>query len=109
MGVEVTVISSDPHHQSQDTSSSLTASPCVSETPPTYEKKQVFSFKNACFHNDENLLLQLVVHTCSPQPTKTQNRQEEEGEEEKRGEEEVCSREQRRKRLNDILLTLQHS
>ncbi|XP_075965040.1 uncharacterized protein LOC142969202 isoform X2 [Anarhichas minor] len=70
VGVEVTVISSDPHHQSQDTSSSLTASPC---------------------------------------PTKAQNGQEEEGEEEKRGEEEVCSREQRRKRLNDILLTLQHS
>ncbi|KAL7393445.1 hypothetical protein ABVT39_010995 [Epinephelus coioides] len=70
VGVEVTVISSDPHHQSQDTSSSLTASPC---------------------------------------PTKTQNRHEEEGEEEKRGEEEVCSREQRRKRLNDLLSTLQHS
>ncbi|TKS82109.1 Histone-lysine N-methyltransferase ASH1L [Collichthys lucidus] len=70
VGVEVTVISSDPHHQSQDTSSLLTASPC---------------------------------------PTKTQNRQEEEGEEEKRGEEEVCSRDQRRKRLNDLLLTLQHS
>ncbi|XP_074509668.1 uncharacterized protein LOC141778977 [Sebastes fasciatus] len=68
VGVEVTVISSDPLHESQDTSSSLTASPC---------------------------------------PTKTQNRQEEE--EEKRGEEEVCSREQRRKRLNDLLLTLQHS
>ncbi len=61
------------------------------------------------FRRDRNLLLQLVVHTCSPQPTKTQNRQEEEGEEEKRGEEEVCSREQRRKRLNDLLLTLQHS
>ncbi|XP_035527773.1 histone-lysine N-methyltransferase ASH1L-like isoform X1 [Morone saxatilis] len=70
VGEEVTVISSDPHHQSQDTSSLLTASPC---------------------------------------PTKTQNRNEEEGEEEKRGEEEVCSREQRRKRLNDLLLTLQHS
>ncbi|KAM9353478.1 uncharacterized protein ABDE67_005854 [Symphorus nematophorus] len=72
VGVEVTVISSDPHHhQSQDTSSALTASPC---------------------------------------PTRTQSRQEEEGEEEKRGgEEEVCSREQRRKRLNDLLLTLQHS
>ncbi|XP_034554461.1 histone-lysine N-methyltransferase ASH1L-like [Notolabrus celidotus] len=70
VGVEVTVTSSDPHHQSQDTSSSLTASP--------------FS-------------------------TKTQNRhEEEEGEEEKQGEEEVCSREQRRKRLNDLLLTLQH-
>ncbi|KAM6995413.1 histone-lysine N-methyltransferase ASH1L-like isoform 1-T2 [Tautogolabrus adspersus] len=70
VGVEVTVISSDPHHQSQDTSSSLTANPCS---------------------------------------TKTQNRPEgEEGEEEKRGEEEVCSREQRRKRLNDLLLTLQH-
>lgn len=68
VGVEVTVISSDPLHESQDTSSLLTASPC---------------------------------------PTKTQNRQEEE--EEKRGEEEVCSREQRRKRLNDLLLTLQHS
>ncbi|XP_026226235.1 histone-lysine N-methyltransferase ASH1L-like isoform X3 [Anabas testudineus] len=70
VGVEVTVISSDPCHQNQDTSSSLTASPC---------------------------------------PTKTQNRQEEEGEEENRGEEEACSREQRRKRLNDLLLTLQHS
>ncbi|KAM9723023.1 uncharacterized protein ACNS7B_018545 isoform 1-T2 [Menidia menidia] len=70
VGVEVTVISSDPNHQSQDTSSSLTASPC---------------------------------------PTKTQNRQEEEGEETKRGEGETCSREQRRKRLNDLLLTLQHS
>lgn len=70
VGVEVTVISSDPHHQSQDTSSSLTASPC---------------------------------------PTKAQNRLEEEREEEKRGEEEICSREQRRKRLNDLLLTLQHS
>ncbi|XP_042279471.1 histone-lysine N-methyltransferase ASH1L-like isoform X1 [Thunnus albacares] len=70
VGVEVTVISSDPRQQSQDTSSLLTASPC---------------------------------------PTETQNRQEEEGEEEKRGEEEVCSREQRRKRLNDLLLTLQHS
>ncbi|KAK2844625.1 hypothetical protein Q5P01_011284 [Channa striata] len=53
VGVEVTVISSDPHHQSQDTSSSLTASPC---------------------------------------PTKTQNRQEEEGEEENRGEEELTER-----------------
>ncbi|XP_029958277.1 histone-lysine N-methyltransferase ASH1L-like isoform X2 [Salarias fasciatus] len=68
VGVEVTVISSDPHHQSQDTSSSLTA---------------------------------------SPHPTKTQNGQEEEGE--KRGEGEACSREQRRKRLNDLLMTLQHS
>ncbi|XP_028281040.1 histone-lysine N-methyltransferase ASH1L-like isoform X2 [Parambassis ranga] len=45
--------------------------------------------------------------TASPCPTNTQNRQEEEGE--KRGEGEVCSREQRRKRLNDLLLTLQHS
>ncbi|XP_022612455.1 histone-lysine N-methyltransferase ASH1L isoform X1 [Seriola dumerili] len=70
VGEEVTVISSDPHHQSQDTSSLLTASPCH---------------------------------------TKTQSREEEEGEEEKRGEEEVCSREQRRRRLNDLLLTLQHS
>ncbi|XP_051812467.1 histone-lysine N-methyltransferase ASH1L [Acanthochromis polyacanthus] len=70
VGVEVTVISSDPNQLSQDTSSSLTASPC---------------------------------------PTKPQNGQEEEGEEEKRGEGEVCSREQRRKRLNDLLLTLQHS
>nr|XP_020462817.1 histone-lysine N-methyltransferase ASH1L isoform X2 [Monopterus albus] len=70
VGVEVTLISSDPHPPSQDTSSLLTASPC---------------------------------------PTKTQNRQEEEGEEENQGEEEVCSREQRRKRLNDLLLTLQHS
>ncbi|XP_071061988.1 uncharacterized protein [Pseudochaenichthys georgianus] len=68
-GIEGTVISSDPHHQSQDTSSSLTASPC---------------------------------------PTKTQNRQQEEGEGEK-PEEEVCIREQRGKRLNDLLLTLQHS
>ncbi|XP_034063918.1 histone-lysine N-methyltransferase ASH1L-like isoform X3 [Gymnodraco acuticeps] len=68
-GIEGTVISSDPHHQSRDTSSSLTASPC---------------------------------------PTKTQNRQQEEGEEEK-PEEEVCTREQRGKRLNDLLLTLQHS
>ncbi|KAM7383427.1 hypothetical protein PAMP_003079 [Pampus punctatissimus] len=70
VGVEVTVISSNPLQQSQDTSSLLTANPC---------------------------------------PTKTQNRQEEEGEEENRGEEEVCSREQRRKRLNDLLLTLQHA
>ncbi|XP_068612945.1 uncharacterized protein [Brachionichthys hirsutus] len=68
VGVEVTVISSDPQRQEQDTSSSLTAS-----------------------------------------PSETQNRQaEEEREEEKRGEEEACSREQRRKRLNDLLLTLQH-
>lgn len=70
VGVEVTVISSDPPHQSQDTSSSFTASPC---------------------------------------PTKTHSRHEEEGEEEKQGEGEVCSREQRRKRLNDLLLNLQHS
>ncbi|XP_068998827.1 histone-lysine N-methyltransferase ASH1L-like isoform X1 [Embiotoca jacksoni] len=70
VGVEVTVISSDPHQLNQDTSSSCTASPC---------------------------------------PTKTQNREEEEREEEKRGEVEVCSREKRRKRLNDLLLTLQHS
>ncbi|TNN72948.1 Histone-lysine N-methyltransferase ASH1L [Liparis tanakae] len=38
VGVEVTVTSSDPHHQSQDTSSSLTASPClfilVQHSPP---------------------------------------------------------------------------
>lgn len=48
--------------------------------------------------------------TASPCSTKTQNRreEEEEGEGEKRGEEELCSREQRRKRLNDLLLTLQH-
>ncbi|KAF3839717.1 hypothetical protein F7725_018434 [Dissostichus mawsoni] len=65
-GIEGTVISSDPHHQSQDTSSSLTASPC---------------------------------------PTKTQQEEEEE----EKPEEEVCTREQRRKRLNDLLLTLQHS
>ncbi|XP_071751836.2 uncharacterized protein LOC139908882 isoform X1 [Centroberyx gerrardi] len=70
VGVEEMVISSDPHCQTQDTSSPRTA---------------------------------------SPHPTKTQNRQEEEREEEKRGEEEVCSRELRRKRLNDLLLTLQHS
>ncbi|XP_015236048.1 PREDICTED: histone-lysine N-methyltransferase ASH1L isoform X2 [Cyprinodon variegatus] len=73
VGVEVTVISSsDPHHQSQDTPSSLTA---------------------------------------SPSPTNRRSRQEEEEEEEeaKRGERDVCSREQRRKRLNDLLLTLQHS
>ncbi|XP_027868367.1 histone-lysine N-methyltransferase ASH1L isoform X1 [Xiphophorus couchianus] len=75
VGVEVTVISSnDPPHQSQDTFSSLTA---------------------------------------SPSPTNSQSRQEEEeeeGEEEtKRGERKVCSKEQRRKRLNDLLLTLQHS
>ncbi|XP_034030618.1 histone-lysine N-methyltransferase ASH1L-like [Thalassophryne amazonica] len=70
VGVEVMDVSSDPHYQSQDTSSPLTASPC---------------------------------------PTKTQNRPEKVREEEKRGEEEVCSREQRRKRLNDLLLTLQHS
>nr|XP_019948749.1 PREDICTED: histone-lysine N-methyltransferase ASH1L-like isoform X1 [Paralichthys olivaceus] len=71
VGVEVTVISSDPLHQSQDTSSSLTACPF---------------------------------------PHKTQNRpEEEEGRKESRGEEEVCSREQRRRRLNDLLLTLQHS
>lgn len=42
--------------------------------------------------------------TC---PIKTQNRKEQK-EEDKRGEEEVC-REQRRKRLSDLLLTLQHS
>lgn len=108
MGVEVTVISSDPHHQSQDTSSLLTASPCVSEQ--THPRKTIFPFKNANFRKDENLLLQLAVHTFSLQPTKTQSRPEEEdGEEEKRGEEEACSREQRRKRLNDLLLTLQHS
>ncbi|XP_061530157.1 histone-lysine N-methyltransferase ASH1L-like isoform X2 [Phycodurus eques] len=51
--------------------------------------------------------------TASPRPTESQNREEddedddeEEGEEGKVGE---CSREQRRKRLNDLLLTLQHS
>ncbi|XP_013882932.1 histone-lysine N-methyltransferase ASH1L [Austrofundulus limnaeus] len=69
VGVEVTVISSEPHHQSQDTCS---------------------------------------VHTASPNPTKTQNRQEEEEDEEEEEEEEIkwelCSREQRRKRLNDLLL-----
>ncbi|MEQ2173810.1 hypothetical protein GOODEAATRI_001286 [Goodea atripinnis] len=71
VGVEVTVISSsDPHHQSQDTSSSLTA-----------------------------------THS----PTNSRSRQEDEEEKTKRGEREVCSREQRRKRLNDLLLTLQHS
>nr|XP_043889944.1 histone-lysine N-methyltransferase ASH1L-like isoform X1 [Solea senegalensis] len=69
VGVEVTVISSDPLHQSQDTSS---------------------------------------LHTASPFPTRTQSR-EEERENEKPGEEEACSREQRRRRLNDLLLTLQHS
>ncbi|XP_063734659.1 histone-lysine N-methyltransferase ASH1L-like isoform X2 [Eleginops maclovinus] len=46
--------------------------------------------------------------TASPSPNQTQNRQQEEREEEK-PEEEVCTREQRRKRLNDLLLTLQHS
>lgn len=55
------------------------------------------------------MFLQLLVYACSPQPTKTPNREEEEGEEENRGEEEACSREQRRKRLNDLLLTLQQS
>ncbi|KAM4568818.1 uncharacterized protein V3H82_012908 isoform 2-T2 [Fundulus diaphanus] len=52
--------------------------------------------------------------TASPSPTDRRSGQEEEEEEEeeeetKRGEREVCSREQRRKRLNDLLLTLQHS
>ncbi|AWO96551.1 putative histone-lysine N-methyltransferase ASH1L-like [Scophthalmus maximus] len=70
VGMEVTVISSDPLHQSQDTSS---------------------------------------LHTACPLPSKTQDRQEEEGPKENRGEEEVCSREQRQRRLNDLLLTLQQS
>lgn len=111
VGVEVTVNCSDPYHQSQDTSSSLTASPCVSDQmhPCKKKKENVFSLKNANFHKDKDQLLQLIVPGCSPQPSKTQNRQEEEGEEEKQGEEEVCSREQRGKRLNDLLLTLQHS
>uniref|UniRef100_A0A1A8DUT1 Histone-lysine N-methyltransferase ASH1L-like n=1 Tax=Nothobranchius kadleci TaxID=1051664 RepID=A0A1A8DUT1_NOTKA len=66
VGAEVTVISSDPHHQSQDTSSVLTASPSLS---------------------------------------KIQNRHEEEDEEEEEIKREVCSnREQRRKRLNELLL-----
>ncbi|KAK1895144.1 Histone-lysine N-methyltransferase ASH1L [Dissostichus eleginoides] len=43
--------------------------------------------------------------TASPCPTKTQQEEEEE----EKPEEEVCTREQRRKRLNDLLLTLQHS
>ncbi|XP_037309630.2 histone-lysine N-methyltransferase ASH1L-like isoform X1 [Pungitius pungitius] len=45
--------------------------------------------------------------TDSPSP-RTQNQKEDEEEEEKRGGEQVCCREQRRKRLNDLLLTLQH-
>ncbi|CAJ1062323.1 histone-lysine N-methyltransferase ASH1L-like [Xyrichtys novacula] len=79
VGVEVTVTSSDPHHQSQDTSSLLTASSCSTKTQNRQEEKEGEEEKRG------------------------------EGEEEKRGEEEVCSREQRRKRLNDLLLTLQHS
>ncbi|KAG7237696.1 hypothetical protein INR49_032142 [Caranx melampygus] len=39
VGVEVTVISSDPHHQSQDTSSSLTASPCHNKTQSREEEE----------------------------------------------------------------------
>ncbi|KAM9852093.1 uncharacterized protein ACBR49_005203 [Aulostomus maculatus] len=66
----VAVFCSDLHHQSQDATSSLTASPC---------------------------------------PTKAQNREEEEGKDKKRGGEDICRRKQRRKRLNDLLLTLQHS
>ncbi|XP_061144651.1 histone-lysine N-methyltransferase ASH1L-like isoform X1 [Syngnathus typhle] len=46
--------------------------------------------------------------TASPRPTESRNREDDDDEEEedKAGE---CSREQRRKRLNDLLLTLQHS
>ncbi|XP_031155218.2 histone-lysine N-methyltransferase ASH1L-like isoform X1 [Sander lucioperca] len=39
VGVEVTVISSDPHHQSQDTSSSLTASLCPTKTKNREEEE----------------------------------------------------------------------
>ncbi|XP_072317033.1 uncharacterized protein [Eucyclogobius newberryi] len=46
--------------------------------------------------------------TASPCPTKAQSAPEEK-EEDKRREEEVCRRDQRRKRLSDLLLTLQHS
>lgn len=101
------VINSVPRHQSQDTSSLLTDGPSVSETP-SYLKNKHFSFHKAYFHKDKKIcFLQLVVHICLPQP-RTQNGKEEEEEEEKRGEEQVCCREQRRKRLNDLLLTLQH-
>ncbi|XP_051922114.1 histone-lysine N-methyltransferase ASH1L-like isoform X2 [Hippocampus zosterae] len=54
--------------------------------------------------------------SASPRPTESRNREDDEDEEEEEEEEEAeedkvgeCSREQRRKRLNDLLLTLQHS
>ncbi|XP_039972888.1 histone-lysine N-methyltransferase ASH1L-like isoform X3 [Xiphias gladius] len=39
VGMEVTIISSDPHHQSQDTSSSLTASPCPTKNQNRQEEE----------------------------------------------------------------------
>lgn len=78
VGVEVTVISSDPHPQSQDTSSSLTASPCVSEQMQKKKKRsfllrmQISTRIKICFCN----WLCILVHHSPPKPRTDKRRRE---------------------------------